>query len=510
MLQFTGERIVPEATNCEPKFADKMRQEHICRYYFASQLVKNKKILDIGCGVGYGSKILSEAGAKSVVAFDIADDAIEHAMKYYNASNIYYHSASATTFDFGEKVFDIATCFELIEHVEDQHAVLRRIARSLKPEGILFISTPRPLDSLRAPFHIHELAFEEFNKILKGYFEHLYFYYENNHFTSLITDKEPSELTSLHYMHNQFNLGQADYFMGIASSKPFEKLALEPTAVFNNDAYIKLLEHDIEILHQAETQSQEKITWLQQKALDGYFFQQCPVCGKNISLNKLDKDGLSMDTAVDELYRCEICSSIVHKKNFYARVLTYSQPGCSKKNFDWNDEEKEEQRNAIIGCDQILKLVVEYQDAGITAVSLKGGQEILAVAAGKYYQQIFVEDGESTYLDALNTLVPWQGARSTELQEIAPNTVDLVIAWHTFNYDIHLHYTWRTIHDILCEKGLLFLQVPYFTPQYLASSICLFLNEQTLRTVCEQYDFKIIVTQYDEVNHFMTCLMQKN
>ena len=63
MLKFTGERIVPGADNCEKLFARKMYQEHIARYLFASQFVGGRDVLDVGCGVGYGSHWLARQGA---------------------------------------------------------------------------------------------------------------------------------------------------------------------------------------------------------------------------------------------------------------------------------------------------------------------------------------------------------------------------------------------------------------------------------------------------------------
>ena len=72
MLNFTGERIVPQADNCEPLFALKMYQEHTARYLFAAQASTGKRVLDVGCGVGYGAHLLALSGAASVTAFDIA------------------------------------------------------------------------------------------------------------------------------------------------------------------------------------------------------------------------------------------------------------------------------------------------------------------------------------------------------------------------------------------------------------------------------------------------------
>src|SRR5258708_7002533 len=130
MLKFTGERIVPEADNCEPLFAGKMYQEHLARYLFASQICLGKRVLDVGCGVGYGAHLLARRGATQVTAFDISEDAVQHALKFYAHPRIEYLVTSAEDFSMSGP-FDVVTCFELIEHLNHQHRTVERIARVL-------------------------------------------------------------------------------------------------------------------------------------------------------------------------------------------------------------------------------------------------------------------------------------------------------------------------------------------------------------------------------------------
>ena len=54
--------------------------EHVARYSFLTQLVKGKRVLDVGCGVGFGSAFLS-AFASEIVAIDVSDEAISDAKK---------------------------------------------------------------------------------------------------------------------------------------------------------------------------------------------------------------------------------------------------------------------------------------------------------------------------------------------------------------------------------------------------------------------------------------------
>lgn len=250
-LKFTGERIVPQADNCEPTFADKMYQEHAARYLFAAQLVAGRSVLDIGCGVGYGSQLLAQRGAASVVAFDLSPEAIAHARVHYAHPNLRYEVASAETFDFDRR-FDVITCFELIEHVSDYRVVFDRIAAAIAPDGFVVMSTPRALAAKRSEFHTKEFTLEEFRQLFARYFGASHFYFENNHLASLIAGGEPRAL-SINPLKPQFRVEDADYFVVVASPSAAARVdGLEPLLVLNDDRYVLLLERDVGILRRAE------------------------------------------------------------------------------------------------------------------------------------------------------------------------------------------------------------------------------------------------------------------
>ncbi len=253
MIQFTGERIVPEADNCEPLFAEKMYQEHIARYAFASQWIHGKRVLDVGCGVGYGSRWMAQNGAASVHAFDLSCDAIGHAKLFYANEKVTFEVASATAFDFSEK-FDVVTCFELIEHVDAQRDVIKCIRRALKDDGVLIISTPRALAEKRTHFHTKEFSEQDFRELLGQSFPQVSFYFENNHFCSLITNDEPKRVDQILTLKDQFTLSQADYFIAVASVSEDRAISKDigSVLVLGDDKYVALLERDVSILHNAE------------------------------------------------------------------------------------------------------------------------------------------------------------------------------------------------------------------------------------------------------------------
>jgi 2-polyprenyl-3-methyl-5-hydroxy-6-metoxy-1,4-benzoquinol methylase len=271
-LDFTGERIVPQADNCERTFASRMYHEHIARYLFAAQIAKGKSVIDVGCGVGYGSRRLAELGAGSVYALDLSEGAIEHARKHYHHANVQFEPGNAEHFK-TEKTFDVAVCFELIEHVRRPRKVLENIKRVLKAEGILLMSTPRALEQKRTHFHEHEFGLQEYVSLISEYFPSVEMFTENNHFSSMITRGAPAELKRVECLKDQFDLAAADAFLAMASRSTSSLPVMEPVLVLDDDAYVRTLEHDVEILHKAEDDLKERIEAIETQRVDELAFK---------------------------------------------------------------------------------------------------------------------------------------------------------------------------------------------------------------------------------------------
>lgn len=174
MLEWTGERFLPwirEST---------IAYEHLHRYAYASTLVRNKRVLDLASGEGYGSKILA-ASASSVVGVDIDEKVVRHAAEKYGNKTLQFHSGSITAVPIKEDhSFDAIVCFEAIEHIEDQEELLSEVKRLLKAGGIFMVSTPNKAiyqdeSPEENPFHVKELYFEEFQQLLARHFENVRF-----------------------------------------------------------------------------------------------------------------------------------------------------------------------------------------------------------------------------------------------------------------------------------------------------------------------------------------------
>ncbi len=182
-MEFTGERIIPGSVN------DDLLNEHLCRYRFAQLLVENKVVLDVGSGVGYGSKILAEK-AGSVLALDISEEAVRYAEERYAGENIEQVVGDCHELPLAGDSMDVVVSFELIEHLQGQRAHLLEVSRVLKPDGMTVISTPNRVfysqESNQAnPFHTHEFEFREFLDFLKSVFSSVQIYFQN-HIAGLI------------------------------------------------------------------------------------------------------------------------------------------------------------------------------------------------------------------------------------------------------------------------------------------------------------------------------------
>lgn len=103
--------------------------------------LKNKVILDMGCGGGILTEALAKAGGITT-GIDLEINAIAAAKQHALDSNIdinYQHSALE---DLSlDNQYDVITCLEMLEHVPDPASFIKRLTQHLKPQGHLFIST---------------------------------------------------------------------------------------------------------------------------------------------------------------------------------------------------------------------------------------------------------------------------------------------------------------------------------------------------------------------------------
>lgn len=164
-LPLTWERIVPNQTKNDSA-SQKFLDLHFGRYKTAASYVSGKKVLDIACGSGYGSRILKLAGATSVVGVDVSLQTIEYAKKNYQENDIEFICADAEQFEWPER-FDIVTSFETIEHLYHPEKFLERIHNLLIPDGVFLLSVPLGETRHMDPYHLHAFSQNQVLALLK-------------------------------------------------------------------------------------------------------------------------------------------------------------------------------------------------------------------------------------------------------------------------------------------------------------------------------------------------------
>jgi len=161
----------------------KYEHEHLLRYKYASRFVKDKTVLDIACGTGYGSFMLAEEGeAREVVGVDLDSEAIRYASLRYSHPHVNRYHGNARTFK-GDKLYDIIISFETIEHIEDYKGFLNNLYSNLAEDGLLILSTPLQKRTVLAPqhnpYHVIEWSYEDFISLVEPDFTVLNVKFQN-------------------------------------------------------------------------------------------------------------------------------------------------------------------------------------------------------------------------------------------------------------------------------------------------------------------------------------------
>jgi SAM-dependent methyltransferase len=260
--EFTGERVIPGQVN------DDLWAEHVARYALATRFAQGRRVLDLGCGTGYGTADLARI-ASSAVGVDVAPEAIAYADHHFPSARFLQCSANAVPFP--PASFDLVTAFEVIEHLRDWRALLAEAHRVLEPNGLLLVSTPnqRYYAEARAksgpnPFHEHEFEFTEFRAALREFFPHVQILFQDRVEAFAFYGGTQTSRTEADLARPSGDPETANFFIGVCSSAPLPPLPgfLYAPRVAN---LLREREQHIRLLEQELTQVR---TWLDQTTAD--------------------------------------------------------------------------------------------------------------------------------------------------------------------------------------------------------------------------------------------------
>jgi SAM-dependent methyltransferase len=174
-LQPTGERMIMSKYQSSPEdYAVYLM--HIATYQFAEPHTRGKRVLDFGCGSGYGAAFIAESAAH-VTGVDVAEDAVAYARSNFVRANLRFERiAPDAALPVADASYDTVLSFQVLEHIVDPSRYLSEIRRVLVPNGVLVLATPDrstrllPLQRPWNRWHVHEYRDAELAQLLGRYF----------------------------------------------------------------------------------------------------------------------------------------------------------------------------------------------------------------------------------------------------------------------------------------------------------------------------------------------------
>jgi len=97
------------------------------------------KLLDTGCGAGWGSAVLAERG------FDVTGLDLHRAFQPSPSHNLRFTTGSALALPFPDKTFDVVSSYAMLEHIPDPQRALDEMIRVIKPSGLFILVGPNLL-----------------------------------------------------------------------------------------------------------------------------------------------------------------------------------------------------------------------------------------------------------------------------------------------------------------------------------------------------------------------------
>lgn len=144
---------------------------HLKAYDLVRERARDRRVLEIGCGAGYGAAQLAEV-AEQIVGVDIDPDSLRRARDEGGVDVA--RSDPSRGIPFPAASFDLLVSFQVLEHIPPDHvdAFLDEIRRVLVPDGLFVVTTPNrrlrllPLQRPWNPYHAKEYTARELERVL--------------------------------------------------------------------------------------------------------------------------------------------------------------------------------------------------------------------------------------------------------------------------------------------------------------------------------------------------------
>ena len=150
-------------------------RENVGKYLFALKNIRGN-VVDVPCGLGYGSAILASSG-NVVTGIDISREAVAECDRLYRYKNLRFVRGDMTAADTYRNVgqIDSIVCFDGLEHVVDGHGALGVMKDALTPGGVAVVSVPNSqvmeLSVEDCRYHMTDYTVESFIMMVSYWFD---------------------------------------------------------------------------------------------------------------------------------------------------------------------------------------------------------------------------------------------------------------------------------------------------------------------------------------------------
>ena len=442
MIDFTGERFIPEIEN------EELTTEHMQRYISILPIVKGKKVIDIACGEGYGTNILA-GSALDIIGIDINKETVENASKKYRKNNLHYMVGSVSDIPVKSNSVDVIVSYETIEHVdeESQKSFLKEAKRVLKKDGVLIISTPnKELYSDRYhyhnEFHIKEFYKQEFIEFIQSAFQHMQLYHQYDEVVNIIENTEDTKEAFL--FKNETREGK--YYVVVASDGELPAIN-QVVKVRSTEEYARCISRIVELqkaeeernthISKLDSEIAEKnhfIEQLQQNAVkDKEEYDKCMARivelqeeeeKRNTHIHKLDNEIIEKNSFIEDLQENIAKDKAEYEKCMERIVELQKAEEERNEHISKLDNEIIEKNNFIEKLQEnIAKDKAEYDKCMVRIVELQEGEE-------QRNKHIAVLDGEikekNEYITILQKEVTERDSNINKKQEEIKLLMDTV------------------------------------------------------------------------------------
>lgn len=165
-------RLRIKSENVSPEVQNDLFIAHRAVYCFFARFVAGRRVLDLGCGTGYGTRDLLAAGARDIVAIDLDPKNVAYAKRHFERDGVRFLVADVAALPADLGSFEVAVSSNVFEHLDDPEQAIRDLERHLSTGGIFLMAVPPITDAgtlalhLDNPFHRSNLFVWDWAELL--------------------------------------------------------------------------------------------------------------------------------------------------------------------------------------------------------------------------------------------------------------------------------------------------------------------------------------------------------